>query len=198
MALAPLSDRATALILKSEGLNQPGKWPGGASGITIGYGYDLGQVKVDEFVADWGGVLPTAQLERLKAAVGLAGDKAKAVAPGLADITIGKDVALKVFLVRTVPRFLAQTETAFPGLDKLPPDAQGALVSLVYNRGPKMDGDRRKEMRAIRDAVGRGDLKEIAAQLRAMKRLWEGQGLPGLLVRRDAEAALVESCIGNA
>lgn len=195
MALAPLTDRSRTLILEAEGLNQPGKWPGGASGITIGVGYDLGQVKVDQFVADWGDVLPAAQLERLKTAVGLAGEKAKAAAPALADILVGKDVALKVFLARSAPEYQKKTEGAFPGLDKLPPDAQGALVSLVYNRGTKMDGDRRTEMRAIRDAVAKGDLKEIAAQLRAMKRLWEGQGLPGLLKRRDAEAALVESCI---
>lgn len=195
MTLAPLSDRARELILQSEGLNQPGKWPGGESGITVGYGYDLGQVKANQFAADWGDVLPAAQMERLKPAVGLAGEKAKAAAASLGDITIGKDVSLKVFLTRTILSFQKQTEAGFPGLAKLPADAQGALVSLVYNRGPKMDGVRRKEMRAIRDAVGKGDLKEIAAQLRAMKRLWEGQGLPGLLKRRDAEAALVESCI---
>ena len=79
----------------------------------------------------------------------------------------------------------------------MPPDAQGALVSLVFNRGPGMDGDRRREMRAVRDAVARKDLREIAGQIRAMKRLWEGQGLDGLLRRRDAEADLVESAIGS-
>ena len=56
--------------------------------------------------------------------------------------------------------------------------------------------DRRKEMRAIRDAVARQDMKDIAAQLRLMKRLWVGKNLDGLLKRRDAEAELVESCIG--
>ena len=195
MSLAPLSERAKALILDAEGLNRPGKWPGGASGITIGYGYDLGQVKVERFVADWGELLPVAQVKRLKAAIGLQGAKAQAAASGLADIVIKEDVSLKVFLSRTIPEYQRQTEAAFPGLAKLAPDAQGALVSLVYNRGPSMTGDRRKEMRAIRDAVAQGDLKEIASQLRAMKRLWRGQGLPGLLKRRDAEAALVESCL---
>jgi GH24 family phage-related lysozyme (muramidase) len=38
-------------------------------------------------------------------------------------------------------------------------------------------------------------LQEIADQLRAMKRLWKGQGLDGLLRRRDAEADMVEACI---
>ncbi len=55
--------------------------------------------------------------------------------------------------------------------------------------------DRRREMRAIRDAVAKGDLQEIAKQLRTMKRLWIGKKLDGLLKRRDAEADLVESCI---
>jgi GH24 family phage-related lysozyme (muramidase) len=58
--------------------------------------------------------------------------------------------------------------------------------------------NRRREMRAIRDAVPRGNLPEIAAQLRSMKRLWERQGLDGLLKRREAEARLVESCIAPA
>ena len=37
--------------------------------------------------------------------------------------------------------------------------------------------------------------KEIANQIRSMKRLWVNKGLGGLLHRRDAEADLVESCI---
>ena len=63
----------------------------------------------------------------------------------------------------------------------------------MTDRNPSLQD--RREMRAIRDAVARGDLKEIAAQLRSMKRLWEGKGMGGLLKRRDAEADLVESCI---
>jgi GH24 family phage-related lysozyme (muramidase) len=55
--------------------------------------------------------------------------------------------------------------------------------------------DRRREMRAIRDAVARGDLAEIAAELRSMKRLWQGRGLGGLVARREEEAQLVESAI---
>ena len=60
-----------------------------------------------------------------------------------------------------------------------------------------MTGPRRAEMRAIRDAVKAGDLHEIAKQLRTMKRLWAGQGLGGLLARREAEAELVEEAIAQ-
>jgi GH24 family phage-related lysozyme (muramidase) len=84
-------------------------------------------------------------------------------------------------------------------LDSLPLDAQGALVSLVYNRGTSMvdnsPEDRRREMRAVRDAVAAGDLERIATELRSMKRLWVGKKQDGLLRRRDAEADLVESAM---
>jgi hypothetical protein len=50
-------------------------------------------------------------------------------------------------------------------------------------------------MRAIRDLVPQANLAGIAAELRSMQRLWVGKGVDGLLRRREAEAALVESCI---
>lgn len=193
--MADFSEKALQLILDAEGLNQPGKWPGASSGITIGMGYDLGYVTVDQFETDWHGVLTGPQLTTLKTAIGLIGIKAKNRAAQYANVRIKRADAEKVFTERTIPAQAFKTAQAFPGLDKLPLDAQGALVSLVYNRGTSMVGDRRKEMRAIRDAVPKGDLQEIAKQIRAMKRLWAGQGLDGLLKRRDAEAALVESCI---
>jgi hypothetical protein len=55
--------------------------------------------------------------------------------------------------------------------------------------------DDRREMRAIRDLVPQANLAGIATELRSMQRLWIGKKLDGLLARREAEAALVESCI---
>jgi len=200
--LAPLSDKARDLIFKFEDLDQPSEWPGGESGITIGIGYDLGFATAEQFRGDWGDCLPAADCDTLCGVLGLTGQKAKARAMEFKAIRISRADAEKVFMQRSVPDAQRQTEKAFPGVDKLPPDAQGALVSLIYNRGPRMtDRDPktqdRREMRAIRDAVPRGDLKEIATQLRSMKRLWENKGMGGLLKRRDAEADLVESCLGS-
>lgn len=196
MALTP---KALKLIRDSEGLNQPGKWPGAQSGITLGIGYDLGYVTIDQFESDWGDYLGPTVRERLREVVGLHGVKAKNQAASLSNIRIKRADAEAVFEERTVPSFEFLAAQALPGYDELPPDAQGALVSLVYNRGTSMvdkpGEDKRKEMRAIRDAVREGDLKEIANQLRSMKRLWEDKGLDGLLARREAEAALVESTI---
>jgi GH24 family phage-related lysozyme (muramidase) len=188
-------DEALALILDAEGLDQPSKWPGGSSGITIGVGYDLGFVTEEQFEEDWSSFLSGDEINRLKDVINLSGDKASQRASEFRDIKIQRADAEQVFKERTLPLYSQRTENAFPGVDQLPAAAQGALVSLVFNRGPGMNGDSRREMRAVRDAVAAGDLQEIANQIRSMKRLWEGKGLDGLLKRRDAEADLVESAI---
>jgi GH24 family phage-related lysozyme (muramidase) len=193
--MEPLTENARNLIFKYEGIDQPSDWPGGSSGITIGIGYDLGYESADDFTNDWQPRLSTGDFTTLTQVVGLKGTTAQAKASSLKTIKIKTSDAEQVFLERSVPKYQKQTQQAFPGVDDLPADAQGALFSLVYNRGTSMEGDSRKEMRAIRDAVPNKDLQEIANQLRAMKRLWEGKGLDGLLKRRDAEADLVESCI---
>jgi GH24 family phage-related lysozyme (muramidase) len=190
-------DEALALILSAEGLDQPSQWPGGSSGITIGVGYDLGFVTEDQFEEDWSPFLTSDEIDRLKDVIGLSGDKASQRAREFGDIRIKRPDAEQVFRERTLPLYSQRTEKAFPGLDQLPAAVQGALVSLVFNRGPGMNGDSRREMRAVRDAVADGDLQEIADQIRSMKRLWEGKNLGGLLKRRDAEADLVESAIDN-
>jgi GH24 family phage-related lysozyme (muramidase) len=199
---AAISNRALELIVDSEGLNQPGKWPGGLSGITIGIGYDLGYVTVDQFESDWGELLPVDARSRLAGCIGLRGIRAKNRAASVGDIRIPRAKAERVFTQKTLPATAQRTEQAFPGCDRLPSDARGALASLVYNRGTSMvddsPEDRRREMRAIRDAVARGDLQAIADQLRAMKRLWAGRHLDGLVARREAEAKLVEACIAEA
>src|ERR1043166_212294 len=167
MALT-ITDKAFRLILSAEGLDQPGKWPGGGSGITIGIGYDLGFVTTEQFEEDWGEHLTDDQIERLKTVIGLKGGSAQMRAPQFTDITIKREDAEAVFKERTLPLHSQRTEEAFPGVDELPPDAQGALVSLVFNRGPGMDGDRRREMRAVRDAVAnRSEERRVGKECRS-------------------------------
>lgn len=189
------SQKAFDMILKFEGMGQPRQWPGGESGVTIGFGYDLGYVTADQFRSDWGDHLSADVMAKLMPAIGLKGIPAKNKAAQLTGVTVDRASSMVVFRDKTIPTYEAQTVRVFPGLKNLPKDAQGALVSLIYNRGGKMEGERRIEMRAIRAAVARGDLEEIVNQLRVMKRLWVGQGMAGLLTRRDAEADLVASCI---
>lgn len=190
-----MTEKAKHLIIVNESLNQPYKFPGGESGVTIGYGYDLGQCTGAQFVSDWSDVIPEGWIDALRPAIGKRAEAAKKMCPFFKAIAITPQQAMLVFDKRMAPQYEARTARAFPGLQNLPPDAQGALVSLVFNRGASMEGERRKEMREVRDCVARHDLKGIAAAIRRMKRLWVGQGLDGLLKRREDEAKLVESCL---
>lgn len=199
MANTPFSEAALKLILESEGLDQPSKWPGKASGITIGFGDDLGYQSVAEFTANWQPVLAPEAFKSLLDAIGKTGATAHAMAHKFSGIHVTRAQAKTVFMGKTLPTYINRTRHAFAGFDRLPLDAQGALVSLVYNRGTGMTDSHkhpgnRKEMRAIRDEVAkpRASLAVIAEQLRSMKRLWVGQGVDGLVTRREAEAKLVE------
>lgn len=161
-------------------------YPGGQSGITIGVGYDLRFQTAEDFNADWGAVLTQTQLDALTPFVGRQGSDD--AARGLNALTIPWQAAWTVFIQRLLPNYVARTRDAFPGFDRLTGLSRGVLVSLVYNRGAKMTGDDRKEMRDIRDAVETGNLTLIPDAILSMKRLWPDS--EGLRQRRDREAAL--------
>jgi Phage integrase family len=105
-------------------------------------------------------------------------------------------------LGRNLPREIALTLRIFPGIQLFPPAVLSAMTSIVFNRGSELDGDRRREMLAIQQLIQRFAalsstlrerelplyLRDIAAQIRSMKRLWQGEGLADLLRRREAEA----------
>ena len=199
-----ISDKALNLILKYEVgggesyynrfLYRP-IWPGLNSGVTIGVGYDLGYNNLQSFKASWTGKLSTQDIIRLARALGVKGRSAKELIPGVKDIKISWEHALSVFKSHTIPIFADQTNRVFPGADRLHPDAYGALLSLVFNRGADLSGSRRIEMARIRTLVPKKDYKAIALEIRKMKRLWLNAGVDGLLKRREDEAKLVESCV---
>jgi GH24 family phage-related lysozyme (muramidase) len=172
-------------------------WPGGASGITIGIGYDLGYHSRSRIKKDWGGKIPDADLETLLTVSGKKGEAAKEALPDVQHIEIPIQTAKEVFYTCTLPTFAALTRKAYPGVEKLPADAQAMLLSLIYNRGSRMSGTGREEMRNIRDLVTAEDLDAIADQTRAMKRLWDSSALPGLHTRRDKEAEIIASANRN-
>jgi hypothetical protein len=172
-------------------------FPGAESGVTIGIGYDLGHNTKTAIDADWRGKIPDADLELLKAVAGAKGEKAKSLCAELKSVSVPFGAACEVFYVCTLPRYAKDTRAVYPGVEKLPADAQGALLSLIYNRGSSLAGDRRKEMKEICALVAAKDLKGIAEQIAAMKRLWDKTKLPGLHARRDDEALLVKNARGT-
>jgi hypothetical protein len=199
-----ISDKALNLILNYEvggGESYYNKflyrptWPGLNSGVTIGIGYDLGYTNLQSFKAAWTTKISPSNIIRLARTLSVRGRSAKELIPGVKDIKIPWQHALSVFKSNTIPIYTNQTNKAFPGADRLHPDAYGVLVSLVFNRGSDLTGSRRIEMKNIRSLVPSKNYKAIANEIRKMKRLWINAGADGLLKRRDDEAKLVESCI---
>jgi len=164
------------------------------SGITIGIGYDLRFNTRTQIARDWH-MLNSETISRLQAVSGVKGTRAMARA--LRSVSIPYDIALEVFRGNTIPRYARDTVRAYPGVEKLHPHIQGAMLSWVFNRGGGIMSvtrdrtDRDREKRAMRDAIPeRPGL--LAGLFRASKRIWVNKGVDGLLGRREDEARLCE------
>jgi hypothetical protein len=199
-----ISPKAIDLIIQFEvggrayyekALQKP-TWAGGDSGITIGLGYDVGYNTEKQFFLDWGNQLTPNFLEPLRKVVGLKGEQAKQMLRGeLLQVRIPYNAAYEVFVKSSIPRYYSLTKAIYPQLDTLNADTQGALVSMIYNRGASLSGDARQEMRAIVDMVKNKNYEGIAEEIEKSKRLWESKGLDGLVKRREAEADLVRDSL---
>ena len=171
-------------------------WAGGESGITIGMGYDCGFVSEKQFFQDWGNMLTPNFLEPLRKTIGLKGIQAKQMLRGeLMQVKISYNTAYEVFVKCSVPKYFKLTKKIYPELELLNEDTQGALVSMVYNRGNKLEGDSRIEMKRIVEMVKNKDYEAIAEEIEKSKRHWENRGLDGLVVRREAEADLIRDSL---
>ena len=169
---------------------EPPIWPGGSSGVTWGIGYDGGHQTKQRILDDWH---ETTHAARLQTTAGVIGRPAKSLLPGLSDIRMPLSAASLVFADSTLPRYCDLTSRTFSdGWDGLPQNAKDALVATVYNRGAGMQGDRRREMRTIRDeCVPDGDAQCVARELRSMTRIWAGTEVGnGLRARYEATAEL--------
>jgi hypothetical protein len=167
------------------------EWPGGASGVTIGIGYDLGYSSAATIAEDWSPVVQASMVTAMQAVAGLHGERAhNALNRVKYAIEVSYDEAMHVFDDTDKPRWIRITNNALPNCDKLHPHCLGALVSLAYNRGASFSsgGDRCREMRAIRLHMANEEFFRIPTEFRSMKRLWRN----GLVGRREREARLFE------
>jgi GH24 family phage-related lysozyme (muramidase) len=159
-------------------------------------GYDCGFVNEKQFFLDWGNKLTPNFLEPLRKTIGLKGIQAKQMLRGeLMQVKISYNIAYEVFVKCSVPKYFKMTKAIYPELETLNEDTQGALVSMVYNRGNKLEGDSRIEMKRIVEMVKNKDYDGIAEAIESSKRHWEGKGLDGLVVRREAEADLIRDSL---
>jgi GH24 family phage-related lysozyme (muramidase) len=131
-------------------------------------------------------------LSVLHQAVGLKAAAATALVHSgkLRSVIVPWDAAIAEFENVEIPRWVAKTNKAFPGLEKLGPLCEGAMVSLCFNRGTAVQdppgGTRRLEMRNIKALLARGDYAKIPNEFLLMRRLWTN----GLVKRREIESKL--------
>lgn len=176
------------------------EWPAGASGPTVGIGYDCGYSTPDQIRKDWSGIIPDAMVDALVRAAGLKGQAAASfVHAHYASVTITWDQAMAEFMNRELPKWEAQCRAALPNYDLLPGDCAGAIDSLAYNRGSggfHAAGDRYTEMRAITAHMTTKEFDKIPAEYLRMRRLWPTGG--DLWRRRGHEAALFQKGLDSA
>lgn len=166
-------------------------WPQGASGPTIGIGYDCGYVTAAEASADWANIVDQPTVNGIISACGIKGKAAQAFVQAHGQsVTITWDQAIAEFRNREIPKWISRVTADLPNCEKLSPDSFGALVSLSYNRGCSYDmpGPRFVEMRAIKAHMQSQNFAAIPNDILAMQRLWKKSG--DLWNRRVHEAAL--------
>lgn len=171
-------------------------WQTTQSGVTIGFGFDCGYNTKEQIKQATTGILSEKEINALQSVSGMKGKQAYYVGLPKVRNTVNVDYkeAEKIFFKDSLPRFTKQTASAFNlSPTRLSPDCNGALTSLVYNRGPSTaNTNSRKEMRDIKYHISQKQENKVPNDIRSMKRLWNYSSLKGLHLRRDAEAKLFE------
>lgn len=167
-------------------------WPGGSSGPTVGVGYDLGYVTVNECVNDWTGIVTPDTINKMIEGCGMTANRAHIFVQNMrTEVSITWAQAMQEFSDREIPKWEHRMELALPNWGLLSPDCKGALLSLGYNRGTAgflSNLPRFREMYQIREAMGAGKLPLIPGLIRAMVRIWPSSS--DLRRRRVLEAQL--------
>lgn len=160
------------------------------SGVTIGIGFDCSMFSAARIKAIWGNVLPADMATSLSKVAGLKKQAAVNALSLVDNVVVPVDAALKVFYDNTLLDVGKQAVKIYQSLPNIHPVEQSVIVSLVYNRGAKLSGDRRKEMRDLVAGIANDNDRQMADSIRAMCRLWPNT--LGLRLRRQKEAALIE------
>lgn len=195
--MASISQKAIDLIVREEVSSRSyyekhyihPEWPGGASGVTVGIGYDLGYQSAAKIKTDWTGLIDQNSVNLMISCAEVKSDAAAALTKRVQAITVPWDAAMQVFMKRDIPQWIAAVYQALPNCDLLSPTCLGVLVSLAYNRGAggfNSSSDRFREMRQIKTLMAQRRFKEIPDQIDSMARLWSN----GVAGRRHREATL--------
>ena len=166
-------------------------WPGGASGVTLDPGFDLGQQEPEQLDEHYRHILTPQQLKACHKCVGMKGHSAKShldASSDLLDIHLTRDAALAVFPAVVAPYWVAIVKR-FPALaNKDTPGAvQTALLSLAFNRGAY-----NRDLASLSDPISIGDWKTVGRKISAMQ---QEHALEGIRKRRRMEAELIFNAV---
>jgi GH24 family phage-related lysozyme (muramidase) len=171
-------------------------WQTTSSGVTVGFGFDLGYNTPQQIDKAFKGVLRDSEIKALQSVSGMKGKNAyyNGLPKVKNSVVLTYEQSEQVFKKDSLPRFTKQTSDAFAlSKDRLHPHSNGALVSLVFNRGPSLaNTDARKEMRWIKSNISISKEDKVPSDIKSMKRLWSYSKLKGLHLRRDDEAKLFQ------
>ena len=123
--------------------------------------------------------------------MGEKGDSARGVLSSVANISIDRESASKLAVIMK-KRYANDVVSIYPKALELHPHCQGALLSLVINRGRSLverEGQvSRLEMRQIKDDFYSGNTHFIPSRLEAMQKYWTSNSNRGVGIRRVEEA----------
>lgn len=166
-------------------------WPRGASGVTVGIGYDLGYNTKAQIEQDWKGIIPSSMLDALKSCSGIKGSAARSHAQRTKYlVNIPLEAAMKVFVKKTVPRFACLAKRTFKTLENAHPYIQDMMLSQTFNRGASTRGHSRRHVLWQARACAKGQYYALPLYCRQSKIVW-AENKPirkGIWRRRDAEA----------
>lgn len=164
-------------------------WPGGASGVTLDPGFDLGHVEPETLDLYYAEIFSADELNEMKKALGVKGDAAKKLLadhPQWKNIKVSRSEASKIFPV-AADKYWKGITRRYPAL--LSDDTLGsvhtAFLSLAYNRGTWNKG-----LDVLADGLNTKNWKTLADELAAMQ---QDHRLEGIRKRRRMEADLIRN-----
>lgn len=172
------------LLIRCEGFKgRPYVPPGANAGVTLDFGFDLGQQRGEELGRLYGHLWPDRELERLSGCIGYRGDTARDWLRGnegdrKQHWPITREQAAQILPRAAAPYWLAAVR-ACPALAKAPGRVQTAMLSVTYSAWitPALQA---------RQVIEAGDWEGLAAMVRVAK---------GAKGRRELEAKLIESVV---
>ena len=167
-------------------------WPEGASGVTVGIGYDLGYNTKAQIRSDWCGRIPRKMVEALESCAGIKGSKARYYQQKIRwQVVIPLEAAMDVFINRSVTRFSAITKSTSNTIEKAHPYIQDMMLSQTFNRGSSIEGYSRRHVLWQSRSCAKGQYYALPEYCRDSKVVWANKPSirKGIWRRRDTEAA---------